>query len=104
MKRFIPFLLCFALASVALAQPFVVIVRHAEKATNGGSDPDLSPAGRARGDTLAGILKDAGITAIFTSEFKRTKETAAATAASLASVRPSCRRKIRVHWCRNYTS
>jgi len=83
MKRFVPFLLCFALASVASAQPFVVIVRHAEKAMNGGSDPDLSPAGRARGDALAGILKDAGITAIFTSEFKRTKETAAATAASL---------------------
>ena len=68
---------------MASAQPVVVIVRHAEKATNGGSDPDLSSAGRARADALARILKDSGITAIFTTEFKRTQETAAPTATSI---------------------
>jgi len=61
----------------------VVIVRHGEKATNGGNDPDLSSAGHARSDALARILKDAGITAIFSTEFKRTQETAAPTAASI---------------------
>ena len=73
---------------MASAQPVVVIVRHAEKATNGGTDPDLSSVGRARADALARILKDSGITAIFTSEFKRTQETAAPTATS-ARVAPT---------------
>jgi broad specificity phosphatase PhoE len=77
------FLLGFVSVSTASAQPVVVIVRHAEKAANGGNDPELSSAGRARADALARILKDSGITAIFTSEFKRTRETAAPTATSI---------------------
>ena len=80
MKALALFLLLFVSVSMAAAQPVAVIVRHAEKATNGGKDPDLSSAGRARADALARILKDADITAIFTSEFKRTQETAAPTA------------------------
>ena len=36
-----------------------------------------------RAEALARILKDSGITAIFTSEFKRTQETAAPTATSI---------------------
>jgi len=83
MKALALFLLLFVSVSMASAQPVVVIVRHAEKATNGGSDPDLSSAGRARADALARILKDSGITAIFTTEFKRTQETAAPTATSI---------------------
>jgi broad specificity phosphatase PhoE len=55
---------------------------------DGGTDPDLSSAGRARADALARILKDSGITAIFTTEFKRTQETAAPTATS-ARVTPT---------------
>ncbi len=82
MKTLALFLLLFVSASIASAEPVIVIVRHAEKAANGGNDPDLSSAGRARADALARILKDAGITAIFTSEFKRTQETAAPTATS----------------------
>ena len=83
MKALALFLLVFLAVSIASAQPVVIIVRHAEKATNSGSDPDLSSAGRARADELARILKDSGITAIFTSEFKRTQETAAPTATSI---------------------
>src|SRR6266403_5297257 len=82
MKALALFLLVFVSVSTASAQPIVVIVRHAEKAANGGNDPDLSSAGRARAETLARILKDSGITAIFTTEFKRTQETAAPTATS----------------------
>jgi broad specificity phosphatase PhoE len=88
MKAVALFLLLFVSVSIAWAQPVVVIVRHAEKAADGGTDPDLSSAGRARADALARILKDSGITAIFTSEFKRTQETAAPTAAS-AHVTPT---------------
>src|SRR5437016_7154153 len=83
MKALALFLLVFVSASIASAQPIVVIVRHAVKATDGGLDPDLSLACRARADELARILKDSGITAIFTSEFKRTQETAAPSATSI---------------------
>jgi broad specificity phosphatase PhoE len=82
MKVLALFLSLFVSVSIASAQPVVVIVRHAEKAANDGKDPDLSAAGRTRADALARILKDSGITAIFTSEFKRTQETAAPTATS----------------------
>ena len=74
--------------SIASAEPIVVIVRHAEKATNDPKDPDLSPAGRQRAQTLASMLRDANITAIFTSEFKRTQQTAAPTATA-TGVAPS---------------
>ena len=83
MKALALFLLLFVSVSKASAQPVVVIVRHAEKATNAGKDPDLSLAGRARADALARILKDSDISAIFTSEFKRTQETAAPTVTSV---------------------
>ena len=76
-------MLLFVSVPIVSAQPVVVIVRHAEKATNGGNDPDLSSAGQARAEALARILKDSGITAIFTSEFNRTQETAAPTATSI---------------------
>ena len=88
MKALALFLLVFVSVSNVWAQPIVVIVRHAEKASNGGHDPDLSSAGRARAEALARILKDSGITAIFTSEFKRTQETAAPTA-TLIHVTPT---------------
>jgi len=56
MKALALFLLLFVSVSMAsAAQPVVVIVRHAEKATNGGTDPDLSSAGRARLTRLHGF-------------------------------------------------
>ena len=82
MKPFVLLLLMLVAFSVASAEPVVVIVRHAEKAANDPKDPDLSPAGRERAEVLARILKDASIAAIFTSEFKRTQETAAPTSAA----------------------
>src|SRR5437667_6366432 len=88
MKTLALLLLLFVSVPIVSAQPVVVIVRHAEKAANGGNDPDLSSAGRARAEALARILKDSSITAIFTSEFKRTQETAAP-AATLIHVRPA---------------
>jgi len=61
---------------------FLILLRHAERESN-GSDPSLSTAGRARAKVLATMLADTGIDAIFTSEFKRTQETAAPLAARL---------------------
>jgi len=82
MKRLVLLLSAFVVVTASSAEPFVVIVRHAEKAASSGNDPDLAPAGRARADALARMLKDFGVTTIFTSEFKRTQETAAPTAKS----------------------
>jgi broad specificity phosphatase PhoE len=65
--------------STAAASPIIFVVRHAEKAAD-GNDPDLSAAGQQRAEGLARILKDAEITAIFTTEFKRTQQTVAPTA------------------------
>jgi broad specificity phosphatase PhoE len=75
-------LLLFVTISGASAQATIFIVRHAEKA-DATKDPDLSPAGRARAETLAKVLKDANITAIYVTEFKRTQETAAPLAHAL---------------------
>lgn len=68
------------LVTGANAAPVVFIVRHAEKASTGGKDPDLSVQGQKRADALAHILKDSQITSVFVTEFKRTQETAEPTA------------------------
>ena len=68
------------LVTNANAAPIVFIVRHAEKASTDGKDPDLSVQGQRRADALAHILKDSQIMSVFVTEFKRTQETAAPTA------------------------
>ncbi len=62
----------------AFAEPTAIfLVRHAEKATGGDlKDPELSEAGRARAATLAELLHDVPLTAIYASEFQRTQHTA----------------------------
>ncbi|MFZ1221275.1 MAG: histidine phosphatase family protein [Chthoniobacterales bacterium] len=77
MKPLITLLLCYILfASPAVAGPAIFFVRHAEKATTGGDDMDISEAGRARAESLATLLKDAEISAVYTTELKRTRQTA----------------------------
>ena len=83
-KRVILIAALFFSAGAALeASPILFLVRHAEKATGGGSDPELSAAGQQRAEALGRILKDSEITTIFTTEFKRTQETAAPTAKAM---------------------
>lgn len=81
------FLAGSALATTASAVPPVIfLVRHAERAAISGhvpSDTGLSPAGEARARALAQELRDAQISAIYTSEYQRTRETAAPLAHSL---------------------
>jgi broad specificity phosphatase PhoE len=83
-------LLAVLAAAPAAAQHTIFLVRHAERADTvpGASptmaaDPDLSEAGRARAESLATALKDARITAIYTTEYKRTQQTAAPLAKAL---------------------
>lgn len=59
------------------ARVVAVLVRHAEKAPAPESekDPDLSEAGRSRAALLSEILGGAGVTHLFATEFRRTRET-----------------------------
>lgn len=68
-----------------LAPITVVLVRHAEKGTDDPRDPSLSDAGEARAEKLARMLASSGLSRVYTSEYKRTQQTAApfATAAKL---------------------
>lgn len=52
-----------------------LLVRHAEKAT--GDDPLLTPAGEARAQALANLLDSMPIDAVYASDFRRTRLTAA---------------------------
>jgi len=84
MKRLFPLVAAALLATVidAAAQNAVFVVRHAERADAGSgattmaTDPELSDIGRTRAQSLAAMLKDAGVTVIFVTEYKRTQQTA----------------------------
>src|SRR6266850_3927018 len=54
----------------------VILIRHAEKVIDPNNpDVDLSPAGQARAQELARMLGDAGINAIYATQYKRTQQT-----------------------------
>ncbi|MFK7741270.1 MAG: histidine phosphatase family protein [Planctomycetota bacterium] len=59
----------------------VYLVRHAEKEK--GRDPRLTPAGQERAEELAGIMSGIGIDAIYSTNYRRTLDTAAPLAAAL---------------------
>ena len=74
------------LAQTAAAQrttTTVILVRHAEKAAEPAADPGLTPAGEARARGLVSVARDAGVTAIVTTQFARTRATAQPIAAAL---------------------
>ncbi|MBD0370742.1 MAG: histidine phosphatase family protein [Pyrinomonadaceae bacterium] len=84
-KLFLPILLILALcASVSGIQSTdegfkattVILVRHAERADAPREDPPLTEAGVARSQKLAALLAGAGVKAIYTSQYSRTKQTA----------------------------
>jgi phosphohistidine phosphatase SixA len=54
----------------------VILVRHAE-AMQDSQDPGLTEAGTARAKALAVLARDAQVSAVLTSQYKRTKDTAA---------------------------
>ena len=54
----------------------VYLVRHAEKLDE-SRDPPLITAGRERAELLSDILRDAGLTHIHTTDYERTRDTAA---------------------------
>jgi broad specificity phosphatase PhoE len=69
------------------APAIVLLVRHGEKAPQPGNDQPLSDEGVARAAALADALRDAGITRVITTQWRRTQETAAPIA-QLRHLRP----------------
>ena len=78
-----------AAARPAAAEQVIFVVRHAERASTTpapsnpagahgmmADDPPLSPAGEQRAAKLASMLGSAGIKFIYTSEYRRTRQTA----------------------------
>lgn len=60
------------------------LVRHAEKVDESESeDPPLTEPGQRRAETLAHLLRDSGIRAVYSSDFIRTRDTAAPLASLL---------------------
>lgn len=62
-------------AADAASATVVFVVRHAEKATDDPKDPSLSEAGVARAEALAQLLSAAEVTALYSSDYKRTRDT-----------------------------
>ena len=66
--------------------PVLVLVRHADKAAQPADDPTLTAAGAKRAQDLAATLRNAGVTAIITTQLRRTRETAQPLATALGVV------------------
>lgn len=60
----------------------VIVVRHAEKALDGGKDPQLTEAGSARAAQLARQYGASGLSAVYSTPYHRTRDTAAPVAAA----------------------
>jgi phosphohistidine phosphatase SixA len=78
-RAVVPALLALGLlvARPAPAEPLlVIVVRHAERASEPAADPALTLAGTLRAEALATALADARIGTIFTTSYRRTRDTA----------------------------
>jgi broad specificity phosphatase PhoE len=55
----------------------LILIRHAERGNDGSKDPPLADAGTIRANNLVNVFKNTDIVAIYSSDYKRTKNTAA---------------------------
>jgi broad specificity phosphatase PhoE len=67
-------------AGAPMASVTFVVVRHAEKASEGGKDPTLAAAGEARAQALAVRLQGQPMRAAYATAYRRTQMTAMPTA------------------------
>ncbi|HOY18019.1 MAG TPA: phosphoglycerate mutase family protein [Haliscomenobacter sp.] len=79
MKKLVLYFTFLLIATVGFAQstPSVIfIVRHCEKAMESTDNPNLAEEGKKRAAHLAEILKNTGIEAVYSTNYKRTMQTA----------------------------
>ena len=92
MRRELPTLLAMVLLAGCAGNPApgsaetgaaatVILVRHAERASESDRDSPLSETGRRRAEALAEVLADARVTGAVVTQRRRTQETAAPTLA-----------------------
>jgi broad specificity phosphatase PhoE len=74
---FVAVLLAALWSNAALAQRAVIVLRHAEKASDTEKDPELSLFGEDRAIALTRFLRGNRVDAIFVTDLKRTQATAA---------------------------
>jgi 2,3-bisphosphoglycerate-dependent phosphoglycerate mutase len=79
MKNFLIILALIIGSTVVHAQKNTIttfiLVRHAEKLSDGTNNPDLKPEGIERANRLAEILKEVKVDAVYSTNFKRTQNT-----------------------------
>jgi broad specificity phosphatase PhoE len=72
------FAFAFVVPEIVAAQEQIttfILVRHAERSDESGGDPDISEDGKARAKRLAEALSKTSIQAIYSTGYKRTKNT-----------------------------
>ncbi len=69
------------LAAEPRAPTVVFLVRHAEAGDTHEGDPALTELGRRRAEALAALLEHVGVTRLYSTEYRRTRETLAPLAA-----------------------
>lgn len=74
-KLIVVFLLFFATFSYGQEATTFILVRHAEKVADGSKDPSLTDEGKARALNILSMFNDADVTAIYSTNYKRTKLT-----------------------------
>lgn len=80
MRTLILLLACLAAAPALAKDPPIYVTRHYDTPA-GERDPDLLAQGKARAEALARWFKGRTLKAIYVSDFKRTRQTAAPLAA-----------------------
>ncbi|WP_088332465.1 phosphoglycerate mutase family protein [Lacimicrobium sp. SS2-24] len=75
MTRVFTLLALLLIAPLAMADYSLYVLRHAHKQADGTSDPALSEAGQAQAERLATLLHQAGIQRIYSTDYRRTRET-----------------------------
>ncbi len=68
-------ILTSCLSLQAVSQTTLLLVRHAEKAAEPANDPALTDFGRKRAILLRDLLSSEDVSAIYSTPFKRTRET-----------------------------
>ena len=72
---FLILLLSSCIPSIAQETTTLIFTRHAEKLDDGTRDPDLSKEGYERAQKIASLLEKVGLTAIYSTDYKRTRNT-----------------------------